>query len=148
MYHKKLCPVSLYISSHRFFIYQILSLKEWKSGKLKKILFFSLQYSQEAPIVTVFPDGGTINQQFEPLSDPNLAKNTVPIDAQSNCRSHIKQKMNNTENYATYVDVDIEKGKLEVPKAKCADETAGNLKMDDSLVVSLFMVLLKRSYSF
>nr|GMC59596.1 uncharacterized protein LOC109180602 isoform X3 [Ipomoea batatas] len=91
-------------------------------------------YSQEAPIVTVFPDGGTINQQFEPVLDPNLAKNTVPVDTQSNCRSHIKQKMNNTENYATYVDVDIEKGKLEVPKAKCADETAGSLKMEDSLV--------------
>ncbi|RAL43961.1 hypothetical protein DM860_014098 [Cuscuta australis] len=89
-------------------------------------------YSQEGPIAVVFCDGRTINQQFDALSDPNVAKTQAAIDYQSNCRSQIKQKMNSTENHAMYIDVDIEKGKLEASKASCIDETSGNLKVDDS----------------
>lgn len=89
-------------------------------------------YSQEGPIADVFCDGRTINQQFDALSDPNIAKTQAAIDSQSNFRSEIKQKMNSTENHATYIDVDIEKGMVDASKANCGDETSGNLKVDDS----------------
>ncbi|CAH9070298.1 unnamed protein product [Cuscuta epithymum] len=93
----------------------------------------SVDYSQEGPINDTFHDGDPMNPQFGTLSCPKVEKASAAIDAQSNCRSQIKQKMNNAENHATRIDIDIEKGKLEGPKAEFCDEISGKLKMDDSL---------------
>ncbi|CAK9148948.1 unnamed protein product [Ilex paraguariensis] len=54
------------------------------------------------------------------------------LDAQSNHQNHIDLKMENVDLFTPHIlDMDIEKGKLEIPKSN--DETIGNLKTEDPL---------------
>ncbi|KAK4366739.1 hypothetical protein RND71_014619 [Anisodus tanguticus] len=64
------------------------------------------------------------------LSNLNLVKTPISIDAQSSGGNHANLKNDSTDGYGCLA-IDIEKGKLEASKS--TDEMSGNVKTDDCI---------------
>ncbi|KAK4411673.1 hypothetical protein Sango_0240300 [Sesamum angolense] len=92
----------------------------------------------KCPSIVVLPDRGTPNLQNElPLNIryveiPNLVKSEMCLNSEPDLQNQINLKVDKLNNYAPcLLDVDIEKGKAEIPKSN--EESAVILKSDDSV---------------
>ncbi|KAL0396569.1 UNVERIFIED_CONTAM: hypothetical protein Scaly_0105300 [Sesamum calycinum] len=93
---------------------------------------------QNVHSIVVLPDRGTPNLQNElPLNIsyveiPNFVKSEMCLNSEPDLQNQINLKVDKLNNYAPCVlDVDIEKGKAEIPKSN--EESAVILKSDDSV---------------
>ncbi|KAG8383527.1 hypothetical protein BUALT_Bualt04G0022800 [Buddleja alternifolia] len=93
---------------------------------------------QNVHTVVVLPNGGATNPQYEPVPNVihvevrNLIKNKICLNSESNLLSYGDLKMGKVNKYApSILDVDIEQGNTETPKA--TEETISNSNSDDSL---------------
>ncbi|KAI3462070.1 hypothetical protein Pfo_018733 [Paulownia fortunei] len=105
----------------------------------------AVNYSEECQNVhsiVVLTEGETTNLQYVPPSNisylevPNLMKSQMCLNSEPNLQNHTNLEVDKVNNYAPCIlDVDIEKGKAEIPKFN--EESVANLKSDDSLARAL-----------
>ncbi|KAK4383121.1 hypothetical protein Sango_2806900 [Sesamum angolense] len=93
-------------------------------------------------VVVVLPDGGATNLQCELVQNvcsvevPNVMKNEICLNTESSLLNHTNLKVDKAQkNAPCNLDVDIEKGKTQIPKSN--EESIGHLKCDDSFARSL-----------
>ncbi|CAN4075682.1 unnamed protein product [Withania somnifera] len=66
------------------------------------------------------------------LSNQNLAKTPISMDAQSNSRNHANLESDSADVYGSYcLAIDIDNGKYEAPKS--TEEMSENVKTDDCI---------------
>ncbi|XP_059308099.1 uncharacterized protein LOC132059498 isoform X1 [Lycium ferocissimum] len=98
----------------------------------------SQEQSQGSLNVVELPDEATTGPLCEShldmvnLSNLNLVKTPISMDAQSNGGNHANLKNDSADGYGSYcLAIDIEKPKFEGPKS--TEEMSGNVKTDDCI---------------
>ncbi|GER47627.1 type I site-specific restriction-modificationsystem [Striga asiatica] len=106
----------------------------------------SSEECQNVHSVVVLPDGGPTNMHYEPTSNttsvevPRQMKSQTCLSSDS-LLNFTKVDADKVNNYTPFVlDVDIEKGKAELPKSN--EDCVVNLKSDDSFASIASRVLL------
>ncbi|KAL8472115.1 hypothetical protein ACS0TY_029368 [Phlomoides rotata] len=107
---------------------------------------FSDESQNVHSVVAVLPDVEATNPQDEPTSSvyfvgaPDLKKNEMFVNSETNLMYQTKLMMDKLDDFAPCnLDVDIEKGKAEIPKS--SEECVAYLKSDDSLARALQKVI-------
>ncbi|KAL8476176.1 hypothetical protein ACS0TY_028731 [Phlomoides rotata] len=95
-------------------------------------------------VVAVLPDVEATNPQDEPTSSvyfvgaPDLKKNEMFVNSETNLLYQTNLMMDKLDDFAPCnLDVDIEKGKAEIPKS--SEECVAYLKSDDSLAKVIWL---------
>lgn len=107
-----------------------------------EVSMFSFVQGQDIYSISVLPDGDITNPPCESqiaflsfLEVSNPFKSRISSDSHLNCKNCIGLGMDNSDAYSPRtMDMDIEKGSLETPKAD--EQTMGSLKTEGVLTVS------------